>query len=153
MISLEALLERERGATAHLLELLRQEHRALASRDMAELDRIVCKKSQQVAELEALGRDRDTILKTRGLDAGREGIESWLRQRSNSAAIRLWEELQNLLICSRQQNQINGGMVEISRRYTQRALSLLQGQPLEQETYGPTGVSGPAIRSSLYTAI
>lgn len=153
MKSLEALLECERGATAHLLELLREEHRALASRDMTALDRIVRKKSQQVAELETLGHDRDTLLKTCGLVAGREGIESWLRQRSNSTAIRLWEELQHLLIRSRQQNQINGGMVEINRRYTQRALSLLQGQPLDQETYGPTGVSGPAIRPSLYTTI
>jgi len=154
MESLEALLERERNATARLLEILREEHQALARRDMAELDHTVRKKLQQIAELEALGRNRDAALKAGGLVAGREGIESRLRRQPNSRAEnRLWEELQNLLTDCQRQNHINGGMVEISRRYVQRALSLLQGRPLEQETYGPTGASGYAIRSSLRTSI
>lgn len=154
MKSLDSLLEDERSAAARLLEILREEHQALARRDMAALEHTVRIKLQQIAELEALGRDRDDTLKADGLVAGREGIESWLRQQPSSRAEnKLWEELQNLLIYCQRQNHINGGMVEISRRYAQRALSLLQGQPLEQETYGPTGASGHAIRSSLCTTI
>jgi flagella synthesis protein FlgN len=153
MKSLDALLEGERNATVRLLDALREEHQALTHRDMTALDHAVSKKSQQVAELEILGRDRDAALKTAGHAFGREGIESWLSHQPNGAAKKLWQELQNLLLRCQRQNQINGGIVETSRRFTQRALSLLQGQSAEPALYGPSGASGPATHSSLYTRI
>jgi len=153
MKSLEALLEDERGATARLLDALREEHQALVRRDMTALDHAVNKKSQQVAELEILGRDRDAALKAAGHAAGREGIESWLSRQPSGAARKLWQELQNLLLRCQRQNLINGGIVETSRRFTQRALSLLQGQSAEPALYGPSGASGPATHPSLYTRI
>lgn len=153
MKSLEAQLERERSAAACLLENLREEYQALARRDIAALDLAVSKKQQQFTELEALGNDRDAGFRACGLAAGREGIETCLHRQPHGAAHRLWEELQSLLIRCQYQNQINGGMVEISRRHVQRTLSLLQGQSPEQQTYGPSGATGVAIRSSLYTAI
>jgi flagellar biosynthesis/type III secretory pathway chaperone len=153
MKSLNALLEGERSATVRLLDALREEHQALMRRDMTALDHAVNKKSQQVAELEILGRERDAALNATGHTAGREGIESWLSHQPNGAAKKLWQELQNLLLRCQRQNLINGGIVETSRRYTQRALSLLQGQSAEPALYGPSGTSGPATRSSLYTSI
>jgi len=153
MKSLDTLLEGEHNATVRLLDALREEHQALMRRDMTALDNAVNKKSQQVAELEVLGRDRDAALKAAGHAAGREGIESWLSRQPNGAVKKLWQELQNLLLRCQRQNQINGGIVETSRRYIQRALSLLQGQSAEPALYGPSGASGPATRSSLYTRI
>ena len=153
MNSPETMLVRECDAGARLLDILCEEHRALTNRDIETLGRIVHEKKQQVIELESLARERDAILRELGFTVGREGIESWLHQRSNGAALGLWKELQDLLLRGRQQNRINGGLVEINRRCTQRALGLLQGQPPEQEIYGPTGVSSAAVRSSIHTSI
>jgi flagellar biosynthesis/type III secretory pathway chaperone len=154
MKSLETLLEGEHSTTARLLEALREEHQALVRRDMTALDHAVNKKSQQVAELEMLGRERDAALNAAGHAAGREGIESWLSRQPHGAAKKLWQELQNLLLRCQRQNLSNGAIVETSRRYTQRALSLLQGQSAEPALYyGPSGASGSATRSSLYTRI
>jgi flagella synthesis protein FlgN len=150
MDSLEILLKQECRALAQLLGTLNEEHQALLRHDMTALDRASNKKQQQVIHLENLARDRDFALRQHGLAAGHEGIEHSLRQQPRSIAQASWKELQTLLTRCRQQNLVNGGMVEISQRHVKRTLSLLHGQSPEPQTYGPSGATGAAACSQLH---
>lgn len=143
---LDAALRNEIGAVAALLEILRQEQRALAQRDAAALDRIVPEKQRQVAGLETLGQSRTSALRAAGVTGDINAVAA--RLRSDERLSRPWRELLALLEQCRRLNQINGGMVEANRRYIERALAVLSGQTAtDSETYGPSGAARAGLAS------
>lgn len=107
--------------TRALLNILQREHAALLAGDLEQIEAIVQAKQAAIAQLEAL---------TREVAHAMSGGE----QR---------HQLEALAIECRRQNEINGGMVEASLRHTQRMLSILRGQNLENDLYSRAGNALP----------
>ena len=107
--------------TRELLGILQREHAALLAGDLEQIETVVQAKQTAIAQLEALARD---------VAHATPGSEH--RQ-----------QLEALTIECRRQNEINGGMVEASLRHTQRVLSILRGQNLENDLYSRAGNTLP----------
>jgi len=108
--------EKQLACTQALLVILKREHAALLSGDLEQIEQIVQEKRMAVAELEFLGQGR-----------GRNSTQATSPQ------------LQVIATECARQNEINGGMVEVSLRHTQRVLAILQGQSPEAVLYSRSG--------------
>ena len=146
-VALDVHFERVIADAMRLLAVLQHEHILLSSRDPAAIEQVAQEKQQFLAQLDASGRAHSTALRGAGYVEHGQSLQDWLRQvdqRSGSRLTSLWLQLESLLTACHRQNQINGGVIEISRRHTQRALGILLGKPEEAELYNPGG----ATRSS-----
>jgi flagellar biosynthesis/type III secretory pathway chaperone len=123
---------------ARLLEILQREHSALMGRDTAAIEQITHEKQQQIARLEESSRQQTSSLHSAGYTEGSIKADSWIKQHHREL-LPSWQKLQTLLSRCKQQNQINGGIIEANRRHTQLALGVLLGKPQETQTYGAGG--------------
>lgn len=136
--------ERVIADAARLLAILRREHTLLTGRDPSAIGQIAYEKQQHLAQLEESSRQHSAALLAAGFQQHTLRMQDWLRQYAKDTGHDLtpaWRQLESLLTDCRHQNQLNGGIVETSRRHTQRALSLLLGKPQETELYNPDGAT------------
>jgi flagellar biosynthesis/type III secretory pathway chaperone len=120
-----------------LLALLRREHAALVAKDVDAILAISTEKSAALRQFETtLARWQDA--------QGRIAVPA-----AGDAGHAAWETLRALAEQCRCQNDINGGLIAVSLRYAQNALSVLRGAP-EPATYSVNGyrqTSAPDGRS------
>lgn len=141
-----ALFEQEIEHADRLIELLDEEYAALAGNDLARLEQCVAEKRHRVDQLEAQGQRRAAAMREAGFTTDRDGIESCIRRYDpdgRGGLINIWKNLHTSLGRCRTQNEVNGRMVETSRRYVQAALATLQRQSLPNELYGRDGSTTP----------
>lgn len=142
--SLAQLLQQELEVAAHLLEVLTTEHEVIASRDTDILQQVVAEKQDLLARLETSHKQRLALLSAAGLDANPDGFDVLL-ERCADLQLR-WNNLKENLSSCQRQNQLNGALLESSRRSTHRALSiLLGGQGDNSELYNQAGKSTPSV--------
>lgn len=127
-----------------LLTVLVTEHEAIARRDTDALQQAVADKQTLLAQLEVSHGCRLQLLQTAGLQAGTEGFDTLLAGCSGGQGhvelASLWTRTKTALESCQRQNQINGAVLESSRRATHRALSiLLGGQAEASELYNQLG--------------
>lgn len=146
--SLAQLLQQEQAVAAHLLEVLTAEHEAIASRDTDILQQAVAEKQDLLARLETSHKQRLALLSAAGLDANPDGFDALLERCAASGhdLQPRWNNLKESLSSCQRQNQLNGALLESSRRSTHRALSiLLGGQGDNSELYNQAGKSTPSV--------
>ncbi len=153
---LTALLERETAGAGRLRELLAREQAALLANDVHALEQVVAEKQGCVVELEAGARERAALLRTAGLPADANGMESCIQSCAACGAgdaagagdlAALWRSTSALLRDCREMNQRNGGVIETNRRHAARALAILRGQSGNPGLYGPAGEARADSRS------
>lgn len=132
-------LQHELQAVSRLMELLLQEHVALAAHDADALEKAVQDKQQQLSKIESWEQGRNQLLTQGGHPTTQAGMEQYLKAQSNLQLDRLWQQLLSLSAQCHHQNQINGGIVEAGRHHIQRALAILRGVSPAAELYGPAG--------------
>lgn len=139
--ALGELMTREQDGLSRLHQLLDAEHAAIAARDTAALDQLITAKLPLLAELEGFARERLSLLQKAGLSADRAGFEALLSREGNDTPtlMKQWDALQELLEACREQNRVNGLVLDASYRATQQALGILLGQTREAETYDARG--------------
>ena len=126
-------------ATA-LLSALRDEHDALQQRSASAIEAALEQKTQRLAVFEKQEVERRALLKALHVTDSRQAVDDFIAvQPAHASTLRQrWNQLLKLADECRNQNQLNGALVETQRRHVQRALDILSGTP-ESATYGPSG--------------
>ena len=139
---LDELLADETERARRLAETLRADQRIFGGRDPAAIEQAATRLQELVTAVEAVEAERLTLLQQAGFEADKAGMEACLAAHDHDGSLhRRWQELLSLAAQCRTQNQINAGVVEISRQRTQKALHILRGEG-SSGTYGPAGRRG-----------
>ncbi len=136
------VLQAEHNSAQQLLAILNKERQLLISSESDEILQMAALKQTLLAELEQLARQQEIILQTEGFSAGKSGLEAFIANQTPNNAQQLNNVLDELRATANQcrdNNQINGGIVNVNRQYLHRALSLLRGRNNEVTAYGPGG--------------
>ncbi|HKK14430.1 MAG TPA: flagellar protein FlgN [Gammaproteobacteria bacterium] len=141
---LRALLDQEAACAAELLSALATERDALSGATPERLEEAAAAKAGHLARLEALETDRAALLRQCGEDPAQPGSMERLLARLDDPAGQLadrWREILDGVARCQSENRVNGAIAELSKRYVQNALNVLQGAPPEPETYLPSGAA------------
>ncbi len=136
---LDDVLQQEAQAAHQLLAALRKEREALGSRDLDATGETAREKEELITLLESLAAQQNQLLARAGVDPGTRDLESALKSAGLGALLERWRALLDVLAQCRHQNLINGGVIEISRRFAQQVLDGLRGASPDSRLYGPDG--------------
>jgi flagellar biosynthesis/type III secretory pathway chaperone len=139
---LEDLLRRQLHAYARFRDLLHAEHRALTRRDRAALEQCIGERSYLVAELEALDQSFADLLRRHGVAVSPAAVRKLLDRlprRGDPAPSDLWRQLLTVAAECRDQNALNGRIIDLNRQQTERVLRLLTGNGGGSATYAADG--------------
>lgn len=139
---LSSLLQSELNHSSQLAQLLKREREALKTADLEQINLLTKQKQPHVVQLEQLGRQREQLLKAAGFPGGKSGLQAFIANHSQQEAapvMQLLAKLREVARICRDNNQINGGIVNVNRQHLVRALSILRGRDPETGAYGPGG--------------
>lgn len=137
---LDRILSQSVREATGLESALQREGAALAARDIDELNTAVAEKQSRVRALEALTREQTELLQRQGYETSAHGMDRVLRDWDEDGVLRpVWDRLVEVMSRCRHLNQVNGGVVETSRRRVDQALHILRGEENRTELYGPRG--------------
>ncbi|WP_438970325.1 flagella synthesis protein FlgN [Methylophaga sp.] len=142
MQQLSSILQSELNLSSQLSQLLQQEREALKNAELSQITLLNQQKQPHVVQLEQLGRQREQLLKAAGFPAGKAGLEAFIANHPESEAHHLSSLLSKLRVVAkscRDNNQVNGGIVNVNRQYLVKAISILRGRDPETSSYGPGG--------------
>jgi flagella synthesis protein FlgN len=137
-----SVLQAEHRAAKQLLTILKQERSALIHPDPEVMTQLTASKQPLVVQLEQLSRQREAVLQGGGFSSGKEGLEAFIANLEDGPASQLnelMEALKRIAFECQENNQINGGIVNVNRQYLHRAMSILRGGEMEVTSYGPGG--------------
>jgi flagellar biosynthesis protein FlgN len=124
----ERILLQEEQQASGLIELLEQEQDALAQRKADELLRVVAEKESSLGRLDGYASERASLLQQAGYSPDRDGFLALLNAEPSGRLRDLWHGVEALLKRCRQQNEINGKMLDISQIQARQMLALLLGR-------------------------
>ena len=139
---LQSILQAELDAASQLLGLLKGERDALTESNADVMNEMSAKKQPLLVLLEQLGRQREAVLQAAGFSSGKDGLEAFIENQTERDALVLNTVLNSLREAAqacRDNNQINGGIVNVNRQYLQKAMSILRGRDVNPSSYGPGG--------------
>jgi flagella synthesis protein FlgN len=137
-----SILQAEYKTSADLLESLKLERQALIDADIDMINQLAEKKQPLVLKLELLGKQRENVLRSVGFNTDKAGLAAFISnqpEKQSQLLNQLLAKLKNMATACRQQNQLNGGVLNVNRQYVQRAMSIFRGKDLNAEAYGPGG--------------
>jgi len=121
---------------AKLDQLLFLEREALSQRDAEEIKRIIDEKSAVLKLLEGVYHTIAQLVKARNPVADNGGLIHCI---DTPELEQLWKELRGRLNECNHKNQVNGGVIEVSRAYTDRLFRILRGEEQRPTLYSPKG--------------
>ena len=138
-----------KGCSERLLDLLQEEDHALRRTDADDIDRISAAKQTLIREIESHQRALDRFLAASNLPAGPPGMQAYLETLPDDAPERAaWKEIQALAGQCRDRNEVNGGVLALSRQHVQQALQILKGSPETGPIYGRNGEALSTVRTT-----
>ena len=142
------ILNDEIEQTQRLLDLLRKEYELLKGPPTETLEALLDEKKRQLEQVELCVSRHNRLLSQFGLTTDRQGTENFLQQcPDNAPLLTRWAQFTELLEQCRQQNEINGGAVQLNQHQVTQALDVLRGIAGGDKTYGPGGESRPTSTS------
>lgn len=136
-----------------LMSLLQDERNILSSNDGAALESITSNKEQLAENLQKSTRQCSQRLQQAGFGSDDLSLSKYIDSYEEPFAVQLkeqWLALQSILKQCQDENRINGRLLNSSQRRIKQALSILQGQPVEEDLYGKAGVAvNPSSGKSL----
>lgn len=146
---LQELLTATQECSQRLLDVLQQEDRALRRTDTDSIDQITAAKQALILEMESHQRAQDRFLAAHNLPPGPLGIQRHLETLPADAPEQsAWKSLKALITQCRNRNEINGGILALSRQHVQQSLDILKGSPETGPIYGRNGEALSATRTS-----
>ncbi|RKZ88486.1 MAG: flagellar protein FlgN [Gammaproteobacteria bacterium] len=139
---LQKVLQAEQYTASQLLEILTAEREALMKSESDVIEKMTANKHPLTVQLEQLGRQREAILQAEGFSADKDGLEAFIANQNDVVAQQLQsllKQLRETAYACRDNNQINGGIVNVNRQYLHRAMSVLRGRDMNITSYGPGG--------------
>lgn len=143
---LVGLLQTLNSLSSQLNDLLKQEKISLEAPDSDNLLALSTVKKRLVSELEKNTKTMHLFLKNMNVSRGLYQLDDFISQLkltdTKQLMTELWSEVQRFSIDNKKQNEVNGSIIELNRRYTQRSLAVLRGQlGINNTTYGSNGQS------------
>ncbi len=139
---LRQLLDEELACSSRLLDALRKEETTIAARDPDALSAVVAEKDGLLAQMESSHKRRTELMQQAGASTDAAAFSALVASCGDGVIEQLWSKLRESLQACQRQNNINGRVLESSRRNVQRALAiLLGGQPDGTELYNQHGRS------------
>lgn len=139
---LHSILQAEQHISAQLLEIMKAERTALIEADTDVINSMSDKKQPLVLQLEQLGRQREAVLQVEGFTPDKDGLSAYIDNQSaqDAAALNaILNQVKNTARACRENNQINGGIVNVNRQHIQRAMNIFRGRDANPSSYGPGG--------------
>ncbi len=152
------LLDEQVASAIRINELLTIEHDLLSARDTDKLAATVHEKKLHVEHLEKLNQSWLQTLQLVNTTLTLKGIETTLKNadpQGEHGLLTQWKELRQHAKECQQLNLINGATITLRQQVTGQVLSMLRGQSLKLETYGPKGsayTSGPTTGGQIAEA-
>ncbi|WP_297807424.1 flagella synthesis protein FlgN [uncultured Methylophaga sp.] len=137
-----SILQAELNHSVKLAQLLQQEREALKAANLEQVNHLTREKQPHLVQLEQLGRQREQLLKAAGFPGGKSGLQAFIANHPPEQAepvTALVTQLRQAAKDCRDNNQINGGILNVNRQHLVRALSILRGRDPESSAYGPGG--------------
>ncbi len=143
---LTQLLETIENTSTLLNEALKQETSILNSSNSDALMTVSSQKKSLVSQLEKHTKILHVFLVKKGVKEGLYGLEDLLTniktKEPELVVHQLWGSIQTLINDNKELNYSNGSIIELNKRYTQRAIDVLHGKSeLSHQTYGANGLS------------
>ncbi|WP_287497106.1 flagellar protein FlgN [Pandoraea sp. CB10b_02] len=140
----------ETAAIGAFTTLLDEEQQALVNGTLDALPELTERKTRAVAELSALGRERDAHLQALGYTPDEAGATA-----AAAADTRIdgaWKTLLAAAAEAKRANDTNGVLIRTRLTYTQQALNVLYGPEQNAPLYGPDGRTTPRSSGGSVTA-
>lgn len=141
MSQTEALLqcvEGELQLVGRLLEVLAKERQVLQSNDAEQIAILSQVKSQVVGEFAVASQARYGLLQGMGFEPRDQGMQLFLIQNSPTELAQLWADFISKVGQAKEENKLNGVLLQQLSLRNQSALEVLQGRK-GAALYGPTG--------------
>jgi flagella synthesis protein FlgN len=132
-------LREERELMDALFELMQREQDSLVAADIDDLTALTARKSALVAQLAACAKLRHDALAAAGFAPREEGMEAWLAACGDADAGAQWSALLALTRAAKEQNRLNGMLVNKHLAHTQGALNSMRPAAQGGNFYGPSG--------------
>lgn len=132
-------LSEERDTMQHLLGLIRQEQALLIEADIDGMKAITDAKTGTVGRMSELVTARLHHLATAGYPQNVAGMQAWLGSQTGESAAETWAELLSLTQAAKENNRINGLLINTHLTRNQVALNVLHGADQRGGFYGPDG--------------
>jgi len=135
-------LEQSYGQATRLLQLLNNEREAISNSDATALEGITAEKKHIARQLENATQACMNLLKQSEFSGDDKGMLDFFATCEDAQAAQLteqWNTLQGVLKQCKEDNRINGQLLDSSQRRIKQAIGILQGQPTDQELYGRKG--------------
>jgi len=139
---LRSVLLAEQNTASALLVLLKSECVPLTRSNTEFITKAAADKQPLLVKLEQLARQREAVLRTEGFSSDKDGMEAFIENQTAVEAKELNSILKSLKLAAkacRENNQINGSIVNVNRQYLQKAMSILRGRDANSTAYGPGG--------------
>jgi len=145
-------LQQQYDVANMLLRILEQEYIALSGNDLHSLETFLAGKQHCMEKLENISQAFLAKTVQFSLDQ-KPGIGAFLAQcdpQSKWNLESLWQQVEQSISQCRQKNNINGKIISLNYRHTQRALAILRhGGQVSESCYTPSGTSQPANSSRI----
>ncbi len=138
------ILSREELCLSRLQQSLEQERGALEARQLGALEEAVRAKEKALEEAAELHRQRAILLEQCGYPDNESGVSRCIEhcEPSLSRELRpLWKRLHHLIRTCRDQNLVNGKILELNRQSLRQTLEILTRGAGTIELYTPQGIS------------
>jgi len=146
-------LQDEQQLMSFMLTLLKKEQASLVDAHADGVAEVTQSKSDVVAQLAALARQRHAALADAGFDEGETGMEPWLAASGDATARATWDALLDCTRSAKELNRVNGMLVARQLAHNQTVLNAMRtpagGNEAAGGLYGPGGQTagfGPSRR-------
>lgn len=127
---LAQLLGEQLEVGQRLLEILREEKKAIAGSSPEELNRCGARKQAQLTRFGQLEQDRRLLCQVAGLGPDRQAMEQMIEELPAASAATIgaqWEQLKETIVLCRNANETNGLITQYKQRQVLQLLSVLRG--------------------------
>lgn len=144
--AIEQCLQEEIVTMSSLAELLKKEQSALVDSDVSLLNDYTLSKGQLLGKMSELEKKRNAFLTQLGYNADLDGMQAYLQQAGSADnainTANYWEQLLQVSMQAKEDNKINGQLINRRLAQSQSMLSILQqGNQTASPMYGPNGQS------------
>lgn len=153
--TLDQLLKKDEANLGRLAEVLEEEHRALASNAMEQLEQATSEKNGLLDALRDRAKQKIRLLAQLGYrpDSGR-AVSDFLREQAgaDSALMKRWEAAQERLSECQHRNAVNGRILGHLQRRLSRVSDIIRGADQQQALYGSAGESRNLTHSQVFAS-
>ncbi len=150
--TISSLVATELAMARTMLELLKNEHKILATGDPETIKSASNQKLEHMRLMEQNISGRNRFLRELGLSTDEHGIEQAVAATTHDRQLHSnWSELKTTAKQLKRQNEINGGIIAIGQRRVKQALDILSGKENLTGTYSQHGETQFSKSNNLHT--